>query len=529
MSIKKYLYDHRESIINYIIINMNRFNSETFEEEVKALIYNYLDEHKQYFFDEIDYAIDEFFIGNYLILRDAVRDKELEMKEQRRQVEIQNARDSLFATIARANKPKTIGEARRLKYFGALMEADQEKVYREYLDEYNRTHKELHETVAIKETFSDKIKKFVIEHPDEYFEYNQFLKVIKDWPKGLYSNEKCYEIYKKLFYKQPENNIQIEPTQLNRTIGFKSPNKVEALRKINQDLQPNTQPKASFPLKKNIKEYQLHQISSRGSYIIDLMFIYHLCYLVAINMNTRYLYVKLTNIELGENNFSKRNKKSSKRYLNALRALIDQGMNVRYLSGDGETAFNSAEAQEFYTNHGITFRTVPRQVNGSYPDFMKEEQRLGNKTSPSHTSLAIIDRVIRTLRDMAYNMKIGMITPNVMEELVFQYNNAPHQTLSKYAGNPVSPQMVQNNPELEEFIARKIMQENYNTHNKPGFRIEKGTNVKIYNETDKILKRRSIIQPGEHKIVGIENGMYLVKSGKNIQRIPRHRVAYIWE
>lgn len=188
-----------------------------------------------------------------------------------------------------------------------------------------------------------------------------------------------------------------------------------------------------------------------------------------------------------------------------------------------------AEAQEFYINNGITFRTVPRQVNGAYPDFMKSEQRLANKTSPLHSSLGIIDRVIRTLRDMAYNMKIGMITPNVMEDLVFQYNHAPHQTLSKYAGYPVSPQQVQNDHELENYIVRRIRQENYNIKNSPGFKIEEGMNVKVYNETDKMLKRRSIIQPGEHKIIGFENGFYLVKSGKNIQKLPRYRLAHMWE
>ena len=30
-------------------------------------------------------------------------------------------------------------------------------------------------------------------------------------------------------------------------------------------------------------------------------------------------------------------------------------------------------------------------------------------------------------------MKIGVITPNVMNEIVNQYNNAPHKGLSKWA------------------------------------------------------------------------------------------------
>lgn len=51
-------------------------------------------------------------------------------------------------------------------------------------------------------------------------------------------------------------------------------------------------------------------------------------------------------------------------------------------------------------------------------------QNKNNKTEPLHNSLGIIDRVIRTLRDMAYTAKIPKITPDVMDDLVYQYNNA---------------------------------------------------------------------------------------------------------
>ena len=60
--------------------------------------------------------------------------------------------------------------------------------------------------------------------------------------------------------------------------------------------------------------------------------------------------------------------------------------------------------------------------------------RRRQKKDPMHSSLGIIDRVIRTLRDMAYNIKADVITPEIMEELVSQYNNAPHKTLLKLAG-----------------------------------------------------------------------------------------------
>ena len=536
MEIREFLFRNRNDIIYDIVSQINRFNPLTIEKDIKKFTYSYIYEHDFKNLDdpEIDYAVNEFCQMEYLIIKDRIQKKEEELIKQNRERDIRNARDSLFATIDRATQPKTIGQARQLKYFKLLLKEDQERLYQEYLEEYNKTHEQKHQEYInifdIPESFNNKIKKFVIEHPDEFFEFNDFQRVIKNWNKDLFSDQKCYEIYKDLFYKQPENNIQYNQSQFNGLIGFKNPKKVKALQSLNKDLIPNNQTVSSFPLKQNMKLFQLHKVSSRNSYLIDLMMIDHLCYLVAININTRYLYVKLTNIELDENKFSKRDKKSTKRYLNALRALIDEGMNPKFLSGDGEKAFNSIEAQQFYTKNGIRFISVPRQFNGAYPKFMINEQRLANKTSPLHTSLGLIDRVIRTLRDMAYNMKVGLITPNIMKELVYQYNNAPHQTLSKYAGFPVSPKMTQDDKELEEFIVRRIMQENYNIQNRNGFNIKEGTNVKVYNETDKMLKRRSIIQPGEYQVIDFNNGLYKVRSSNGkIQFLPRWRLAHMFE
>ena len=46
--------------------------------------------------------------------------------------------------------------------------------------------------------------------------------------------------------------------------------------------------------------------------------------------------------------------------------------------------------------------------------------------------------------------------------IVDLYNNAPHDTLSKFACQLVSPNEVDSKPELEEFIVRRIQQENFN-------------------------------------------------------------------
>lgn len=105
------------------------------------------------------------------------------------------------------------------------------------------------------------------------------------------------------------------------------------------------------------------------------------------------------------------------------------------------------------------------------------------------------------------------------------YNNAPHRILSDYADFEVTPKMVENDENLEEYIVKRIIQSNFNIQNKIGYNLPVGTNVSVYNEKDSLSKRRSIVQPGNHKIDGFERGYYKVVDDKNkIQLVPRYKL-----
>ena len=151
----------------------------------------------------------------------------------------------------------------------------------------------------------------------------------------------------------------------------------------------------------------------------------------------------------------------------------------------------------------------------------------GNKTDPLHSSLGILDRVIRTLRDIAYTMRAGVIDPDVMNEIVMQYNNAPHKGLSKWAGFPVTPAMAQNDDELESFIVRRIAKENERITEESGYKLPVGTPVRVYNSPDSMLKRRTQIQPGRHFVSGMQGSLYKVvdKSGET-QLVPRYKLDW---
>ena len=223
-------------------------------------------------------------------------------------------------------------------------------------------------------------------------------------------------------------------------------------------------------------------------------------YLIAININTRYLFARPVNVAVNNGNrVITREIKSAQVFINALGDMVDfDNLYVEKLIGDAEKAFISEEAINVYHDfpQRIKFEKVRRQT-------------VGGHTEPLHSSLGIIDRVIRTIRDMAYLMKVERITPNIMTEIVWQYNNSPHKTLSKYAGFDITPKMVQDDADLEEFIVRKIVQENYEIMNRKDWKLEKGANVKVYNPKDTMMKRRRVVQPGEHFVVGYEEGLYL--------------------
>ena len=189
---------------------------------------------------------------------------------------------------------------------------------------------------------------------------------------------------------------------------------------------------------------------------------------------------------------------------------------IRHLTGDGESAFKSSLAMKFYEQNNITFHPVTRMM------IEGKKTKTGNQgTDPLHSSLGLVDRFIRTIRDMIFNAEL-QITPLAIKEMVRQYNNAPHTTLSKYIGFDVSPLMVQQDKNKEEYIVMKINKENIQTRMRNDFNIPVGSNVKVYNEKDVMGKRRVIAREGE--VVGRNGVMYKVKTNLGIEIMPRYKI-----
>ena len=429
---------------------------------------------------------------------------------------------------------------------------------------YNRRKKEQqkkqHDYVKIanEDKFGDVLKKYVIYHADDdLLTFDKFERLTRCWPRTNKDIDEWYEKYVELYDGLPRNRIRLEyyideiedgedvrdkPAKYkyisdiithNIKNGFKTKSGLNKI--VNRDKITK-----SFPLKKN-KQYQLHTIAPYGTYVIDIMYSDKLAYLIAIEVNSRFTLAEVTNraIKNDEGVYSKKNQKSTQNYLAALAKIVNKiraskagpggarndGLEIRHIIADGESAFLSKLAKQYYRNNNIIFHPTERQKENYLPKFIKQSDEEKNKTVPYHTSLSLVDRVIRTIRDMTYNMEIDFIKPKVMEEILRQYNEAYHSTLSKYAGFKVSPKMVHYDIDLQHMIITKMKADNWNITNQPGFMLREGTEIKVYNDNDKMNKRRSVVRPGIYTVIEFDNGKYTIKNNHGkITKVPRFKI-----
>ena len=539
------LFNNTKWVNNYVATKIVLSSSISFEEQMKYYIKHYCEKYLKVNVD--DQTIYNYYVINYELIMDEAMEIERKKREEMGEIMsweneiaykkiLEHVRKEMMKKVYKNQKKVEKETAFDYVMMRPLRDEDKEKIYEEYKELWYKEHPEEEKPKKPKEkSFKERLDEYVILHngDNELLTFEDFEKLTAEWDKGRKSLKKWYKEYQDKYFQQPGATIEIPNVELTGLLGFKGKDKIKALKLLNPELKEEKgKIPSSFPLKENIKRFQLHRVAERNTWMIDLMEIYikkkqPLKYLIAINVNTKYLYAQILNVMISKTEFSKDELKATMSYLRALQKLIDKGMKVEHLIGDGEGAFNSKLAREsFYNSRGIDFKPVARQPKGAYPDFMKYEQKKAKKTEPLHSSLGIVDRVIRTIRDMAYNMNIGVITPEVMDEIVNQYNNAPHRGLSKWAGFSVTPKMVNDDPELENYIVRRILQANWEIKNNVEFNINDGVNVKVYNMTDNKMKRRSVIRPGEFKVIGKKNGLYEVEgklNGKNTtQLLPRY-------
>jgi hypothetical protein len=340
--------------------------------------------------------------------------------------------------------------------------------------------------------------------------------------------------------------VDVDVPKRNFPIAFHDIDKQVALMHEGYEDIPRSTPINSFPSEQLKANYQLKHVSPRYTWLVDVMFFNDFAYYCLINANTRYLfmisanhfiedgqlYVSIRTNKKGEAVVDKNNANTIYSYINALSVVVSK-YPIWFIIGDGQKGFNSDDirVQTFYRDHGLQPAPGKRFDRDKHGVHFIPIRRIGlnsviEKDEPYHNSLAIIDRVGRTLRDMYYTINPNANTPEtkfklnvdpfVMKELVNQYNLAPHKTLTRYGpGFRISPNMAMNDYDLERFICRSISQQNWVAIQREGYSIPIGSIVIVLNETTKFDKKRSKVRNELFRVIDNKHGKYIVRGMKS--------------
>lgn len=297
----------------------------------------------------------------------------------------------------------------------------------------------------------------------------------------------------------------------------------------------------NFDVQESKKTYQLKTISLPYTYMGDIFFPYgkKVAFLLLIEVNTRKAFgYQLGNIEEKEiiNVDSDEYERTILAPTTGLKTTISliRAFNkflqhltrpIKHLKFDGESGINNSKFQEFLTKNNITFTMIP---------------------STDHNGLSLINRLCRTLRDIAFNMNVEIVDQNIMNKVLDNYNNAPHDTITKACfnndyrlkilyPNGISPNNLHYGgdmgicPKGVRYLERLFMMEclkyNYIVSDKTTD-LNLRDKCRIYEEPNKFDKKRSKLSKDVYQILGLDGKFYQcqnIRTGE-MKNVPR---AYI--
>ena len=398
-------------------------------------------------------------------------------------------------------------------YIINLINKQKRKIY-----ESEQLMNELKEYIMMNPKMDKILLKFELEHkgfnkliPNHMNEINNFIKSVQSTKVKTITIKKNEDIND--FLQNPptrdlQNNIKLFEYFFNR-----KPSDYETqLLNVHEP---------QFNIRKQIKQYQFKTYSRiPGGFIGDIFFNKSkFACLLLININTRKAYAyALNNVEVnkvgGQNDYgnnvytitySTTNKKTTTNLINVFNQFLnDVNHKITSLRFDNESAVKSKQFQTMLRNNNIKFVPV---VEGS------------------HTSLSLIDRLCRTIRDISYNMGIKIINQDSINKILNVYNNMYHSSLSKMLGKKITPNEVNNSPELEQQIINYCI--DYNKQLKvlhPEIELQVGQICKVYQPFDKFKKRRRLLKKDYYKIVNKTGNIYRVQNTRNNKKIdvPRY-------
>lgn len=266
-----------------------------------------------------------------------------------------------------------------------------------------------------------------------------------------------------------------------------------------------------LPAEPNVKE--LKQWFNYGTWMVDNVNFDGMWFVFFVEANTRFLIIKAGNAaldEIGDNVEVSGGRVQGTKFIEIFRDFLRTersstvtiggkhktvfARDVKMIIGDSEKAFWTKDMMSLYKSKDIATRILNCKRDG-------------------HNGLAILNRIVRTIRDMNYHMgNKTNVTLKQIQRLAEVYNHTYHKSLSDIlgGGEKVSPNDVHYNEMLESKIIRNIRCENYLRSEQKGFILDVGTKVfvRVTGDGELFNKRRSPYLDGYWEITNRFGNMY---------------------
>lgn len=199
-------------------------------------------------------------------------------------------------------------------------------------------------------------------------------------------------------------------------------------------------------------------------------------YLMLININTRKAY-----------SYAMQGK-GAKEVLKALQLFIKDVPEVYSITSDQDSAYLSNDVLEFMKTNNIIYKTTEDN---------------------NHNVLGIINRFMRTIRDMIGNNKF--IDEQEMKQLIETYNESPHKSIKFKAPNEIT------NEDEIQYIKDKSQNNPYN--------FQPGERVRIINEKNPLSKKRSNATKESYIVDSKSGNQFIIKSkDESIDKYPGYQL-----
>ena len=148
-----------------------------------------------------------------------------------------------------------------------------------------------------------------------------------------------------------------------------------------------------------------------------------------------------------------------------------------------------------------------------------------------HSTLGIIDRFIRTLRDMNTaqehnedntDKQFTYISPDKMNKLLDSYNNTIHSSIK------MTPKEMMDKPELEDKYIKQCLAQQNQQYGIKDFKLHVGDYVRYITDRDKFGKRRYNVSREAYKIDDSLGNIYtLIAKDGTTRNLPRWRLIKV--